>query len=533
MSTTTTADSAAPGAAPSEPKLRRAVGVWGSFAWGYADVGADVYVAVGLVAAYAQGALPLAFLAAGLLYVIVGFAYTELASAYPVAGGSQYYAMRGLGDFWGFFSGWALLLDFTIDISLFGLSTAGYLNYFLRGPWPWVNNPIPLAGETLVLISVLVYLNIRGIREASWINEVFAAIDMVLETTLLLYGFALAFDPVLLHTQMTTQLPTAHNLFYGISVAIVSYIGLESISQVAQETIRPATVIPRTSVTLILTVLVYALGFSLLGIGTIGWQGLKAASLDPIAAIAEHLPLIGPFMAPITAALAATLIFASTNTGILGSSRITWSMSHFDLLPRWFHEVHPRFNTPMRTILVFSGLAVLQLIAATIVALLQPAVAGEANPALDTLANMYAFGALSGYILVMIGLVRLRLIDPQTPRPWKVPLNLRLRRHGHTVELPLLVILGILGNFAILLTVVATHAIGRIAGPVWVLIGIYIYHRHRKQSGLPVWGSKKRDWVTEQMRVLEEAEEWEALRTYRAALARHEVEERHHVEDAR
>jgi APA family basic amino acid/polyamine antiporter len=529
----TLTEKSAPASPGAEPKLRRAVGIWGSFAWGYADVGADVYVAVGLVAAYAQGALPLAFLVAGLLYVVVGFSYTELAAAYPVAGGSQYYAMRGLGDFWGFFSGWALLLDFTIDISLFALSTAGYLNYFLHGPLPWINNPIPLAVEGLILIAILVVFNIRGIREASWINEVFAGVDMLLETTLLLYGFALAFDPTLLHTQITTQLPSAHNLLYGVSVAIVSYIGLESISQVAQETIRPATVIPRTSVTLILTVLVYALGFSLLGIGTIGWQGLRAASLDPIAAIAEHLPLIGPYMAPITAALAATLIFASTNTGILGSSRITWSMSHFELLPRWFHEVHERFRTPVRTILVFSGLACLQLIAATVVALLQPQSAGQANPALDTLANMYAFGALSGYILVMIGLVRLRLFDPHTPRPWKVPLNLKVRRGGQIVELPLLVMLGILGNFAILLTVVATHAIGRIAGPVWVIIGILIYHNYRKRAGLPVWGSKPRDWVGEQMRVLEEAEEWEALRNYRAALAKHEVEARHFIEEPR
>src|SRR5579875_3792380 len=112
-----------------KPGLRRAVGIWGSFAWGYADVGADVYVAVGLVAGYAQGMLPVAFLAAGLIYVIVGMAYTELSSAYPVAGGSQYYAMRGLGDFWGFVAGWALLLDFTIDVSLFAISTAGYLDY--------------------------------------------------------------------------------------------------------------------------------------------------------------------------------------------------------------------------------------------------------------------------------------------------------------------------------------------------------------------------------------------------------------------
>ncbi|HUX88561.1 MAG TPA: hypothetical protein VMW65_16280, partial [Chloroflexota bacterium] len=73
--------------------LRRAVGPWGSFTWGYADVGADVYVALGLVMAAAQGGTNVAFLFAGLIYVCVGLAYTELAAAYPFAGGGQFYVL--------------------------------------------------------------------------------------------------------------------------------------------------------------------------------------------------------------------------------------------------------------------------------------------------------------------------------------------------------------------------------------------------------------------------------------------------------
>jgi APA family basic amino acid/polyamine antiporter len=522
-----------PAAGNGEPHLRRAVGIWGSFAWGYADVGADVYVAVGLVAAYAQGALPVAFLAAGLVYVIVGFAYTELAAAYPVAGGSQYYTMRGLGDFWGFVSGWALLLDFTIDVSLFSLGTAGYLNFFLKSSLPWINEPVPLAVESIVLISFLVWLNIRGVREASWLNEVFSAIDLARETLILVLGFALAFDPAFFARQVVHEFPSVHNLLYGTSIAIVSYIGLESISQVAQETVKPATVIPRTSVALILTVLVYALGFSFLGLGTIGWQGLAKASLDPIVAIAEKLPLVGAWIAPLTAMLAATLIYASTNTGILGSSRITWSMSHFDLLPRWFHEVHPRYRTPVRTILVFSGIAVLQVVAATGAALYELAhgAAARANVAQDVLANMYAFGALSGYVLVLISLVRLRLVDPFTPRPWKVPLNLRWHRGRHVVEVPVLVLLGIGGNLAILGMVVATHPLGRVTGPLWILLGIAIFYSFRRRSGLSPWRTVPRNWEEEQIRVLTEAEEWESLRQFKAAVARRKAEEAHLVED--
>ena len=83
-------------------ELRRDVTVWGSYTWGYADVGADIYAALGLVIGAAMGAAPLAFALAGLVYIMIGLAYTELASTYPVAGGGQYFTLRGLGDLWGF-----------------------------------------------------------------------------------------------------------------------------------------------------------------------------------------------------------------------------------------------------------------------------------------------------------------------------------------------------------------------------------------------------------------------------------------------
>jgi APA family basic amino acid/polyamine antiporter len=65
--------------------LRRDVTVWGSYTWGYADVGADIYAALGLVIAASQGLAPAAFALAGLIYIMIGFGYTELASTYPVA----------------------------------------------------------------------------------------------------------------------------------------------------------------------------------------------------------------------------------------------------------------------------------------------------------------------------------------------------------------------------------------------------------------------------------------------------------------
>ena len=94
-----------------EQALKRDVGWYGSFSMGYADVGADVYIALGLVALYAGGRAPLAFLVAAITYVATALAYAELATAYPYAGGAQVYSMKALNDFAGFIAGWAVMLD--------------------------------------------------------------------------------------------------------------------------------------------------------------------------------------------------------------------------------------------------------------------------------------------------------------------------------------------------------------------------------------------------------------------------------------
>src|SRR5512143_1113110 len=287
--------------APRPTELRRDITVWGSYMWGYADVGADIYVALGLVIGAAQGGAPLAFALAGLVYIMIGFAFTELASSYPVAGGGHYYSLRGLGDFWGFTAGAALLLDYTIDIGLFAVASTGYVNFFLPflglhienfvytlGPFKDVN--VLWLAETVVMIVFLRWLNIRGIVESSIVNEVVGAMDLFMEMSIVIFGFVLAWKPDLLLQQWLYEFPDPSKFMYGFSLAIISFVGLESISQAAQETIRPATIIPRTSIALIFTVFILAMGFSVVGLGILPWQDFKAHESDPIAYLALHIP---------------------------------------------------------------------------------------------------------------------------------------------------------------------------------------------------------------------------------------------------
>jgi APA family basic amino acid/polyamine antiporter len=499
---------------PEKIELRRDVTVWGSFMWGYADVGADVYVALGLVMAAAQGATNLAFALAGLVYIMIGLAYTELASAYPVAGGGHYFTLRGLGDFWGFVAGSALLLDYTIDIALFAYASTGYINFFFPaikhitisiGPFTQVN-PV-WALETLAVIGFLVWINIRGIRESSLLNEILGAVDIITESSIVIMGFLFAWKPELLIFQWKTQFPTLNNFMYGSSLAIISYVGLESISQAAQETRRPATIIPRTSLSLIFSVFIFATAFSTLSLGVLPWQTIAAAESNPMAVLARAIPYIGFIAGPFAAVLGATILLISSNSGVMSASRVTFSMSQLKLISPWFDKIHTKYQTPVRTIVFFSLMGALE----ALLSALTPRV-------LDTLGNMYAFGASLGYLLVFVALIKLRFKDPFTPRPYTMPLNITIKRNGIKTKVPILGFVGLLGVGSILFVVILTHSIGRIAGPVWVLACLGYYFYYRRSQGLPLFGSIKHDWEKEQIEVLTGAEEFELVEKYKQTL---------------
>jgi APA family basic amino acid/polyamine antiporter len=233
-----------------------------------------------------------------------------------------------------------------------------------------------------------------------------------------------------------------------------------------------------------------------------------------VALVAAHIPLIGAVAAPLTALIGGVIVFISANSGVVSVSRLTYSMSQFQLLPAWLNQVHPRFRTPVRTIVIFSGVAIVQ----TLFAFSFPGKPGS-NAAIDILADLYAFGATFGYLLVFVSLFALRFKDPYTPRPYRMPLNLALQVGRERVWFPVLGALGFLGVLFFLVMVLATHAYARIAGPVWVALAVALYLLYRHRRRLPLLSPLRRDWEGVTREVLAEAEEFESLEEYEAALA--------------
>jgi APA family basic amino acid/polyamine antiporter len=364
-------------------------------------------------------------------------------------------------------------------------------------------------------------LNVRGIKVSTDFNEVIGTIAIVAQAIIVLAGFLLVWRPDIVANQMLFNRPTLSQFAFGSSLAIIAFVGLETISQVAQETRRPATIIPRTSIGLVISVLLFAMAFSILAIGMLDLNTNRPLDFhghegDPVALIAANIPFIGVVAAPLTAVIGFLIVFISANSGVVSSSRLSYSMAQFDLLPAWFSKVNKRYATPVRAVMVFGGIALIQ----TIFAFFTPGEPGK-SAAIDVLADLYAFGATTGYLLVFISLLVLRFKDPFTPRPYKMPINIRVTYKGNQVWFPVLGVLGLLGVLFFLIMVLLTHHYARIVGPIWVAAAIVLFVLYRRKRGLPPFKTLPRDWETATKRVLLEAEEFQSLEEYEAALSEH------------
>jgi APA family basic amino acid/polyamine antiporter len=289
-------------------------------------------------------------------------------------------------------------------------------------------------------------------------------------------------------------------------------------------------------VALILTILIFALAYSNLALGMHTWHALPLDAHGhaqmlwqylgndqnngrAVALLAAQVPYFGALAALYVPILGSILLLISANSGVFGSSRIAYAMSKGTLLPSTFQRVHPKFRTPVVSLVAFSGIALLELVFAAIPSLDHNAAAiyarlfnGESG--LDFLADLYAFGAATSYSFVFIALIALRLYDPLSPRKFKMPFNIPVTVRGERAEFPIVAVIGFIGIFAILLFTLKTHIIGRIAGPAWLILGIIIYFIYRARHDLPLFRSKPREWRKEQVEILRNAGELELMDEY-------------------
>ncbi|MGH3993588.1 MAG: amino acid permease, partial [Pseudonocardiaceae bacterium] len=169
--------------------------------------------------------------------------------------------------------------------------------------------------------------------------------------------------------------------------------------------------------------------------------------------------------------LAATILFIATNAGMIGVSRLTYSMGQYRQLPERLRALHPRFRTPYVAIVVFGLVACLTILP------------GQA----EFLGTIYAFGAMLSFTIAHLAVIALRVKRPDAERPWRGPGTLRLRGQ----ELPLFAVLGGLGTGIAFIVVTILNLETLVAGSIWLAIGLTLYVVYRRRHGLSLTETHK------------------------------------------
>jgi APA family basic amino acid/polyamine antiporter len=453
--------------------LRRSVGVPGLFATAYGNVGSSIYYALGLVAAHALGLTPLVFIFAGGLFALTAKTYAEGASMFPEAGGSSSFARHAFNEIVSFLAGWGLSLDYIITVAISAFFVPHYLAAFVpalgHGPWD-------VFGGAAVVVG-LALLNIRGIGESTKLNVFLALTDLVTQVALVILGAVLVLHPGQLVSQVDLGVaPSYKELIFALSISMIAYTGIETVSNMAEEARDPGEDVPKTVNLVLVAVLGIFAGISIVSISALpvvhhgshySTQLGTTYKDDPVLGIVSALHLHGALLTGARyyiGALAATILLIATNAGMIGISRLSWSLAEHRQLPEIFSRLHPRYRTPWFTIVFFSLCAIV---------LLAP---GKT----DFLGNLYSFGAMLSFTIAHISIVALRIREPDRYRPYRAPWNFNWR--GKPV--PLTAILGALGTGAAFVSVVILHTEARIVGTGWMIVGIAGYFLYRRHLGL-------------------------------------------------
>ena len=466
--------------------LERVLGVNALFSTAYGNVGSSIYYALGLVASFALGLTPLVFIITGFIFYLTAATYAEATAMYPEAGGSSSFARRAFNEFWSFFAAWGQMLNYTITIAISAFFVPHYIGGLFWEPLRHSPGDI-IAGIAIVIVLSLV--NVVGVKEAAGLNIFLALVDFATQLLLVLVGIFLVLSPETLVDNVSLGVaPTWKDFFLAIPIGMIAYTGIETISNMAEEAKDVGKTIPAAIKRVVIAVFaIYALlpavalsalpvtrepdGDYVTKLGLPEDKGGFAG--DPILGVVKQLDL-GLFQAAgeiYVGLLAATILVIATNAGIIGVSRLVYSMGLHRQVPDGLRQLHPKFRTPWIGILLFGVIACLAIIP------------GKA----EFLGNMYAFGAMLSFTIAHVAVVRLRLTKPEVERPYRGPGNIRIAGRS----LPLFAVLGGLGTGIAFITVTGLHLDVAAAGVGWLALGMVVYAVYRRRQGLDLTSTVK------------------------------------------
>jgi APA family basic amino acid/polyamine antiporter len=338
----------------SKTSLIRALSLSALIIYGLGDIlGAGIYALIGKIAGYADAWTWLSFAIAMSIVSLTGLSYSELGSRFPRSGGVSVYIQEAFSH-----KGLSIIVGvLLLGATLFSMST---LSRAFAGFMKTVGFNFPNWVSILLFFTILLLINLRGIKQSSMANIVSTSVELSGLFIVLICGFLYLIKP---HVQpivtSANNMPSLANLFRGAALAFFAFTGFEDLANVAEEIKQPEKNLPRA--------LLSSLGIAGLLYLSVSWM---ATAIIPGSQLSQsHSPLQDVInqAAPSLPSYFFTIIamFAVFNTTLLNyitASRLLYGMSEARLLPRFLQAIHKKYHTPyIAIIIVFPVLLALAL----------------------------------------------------------------------------------------------------------------------------------------------------------------------------
>lgn len=403
-------------------------------------IGAGIFSSIGTAAAgqilpdgtvvrYGAGpGLILSFVLLGAVCALAALCYAELSAMIPQAGSAYAYSYATLGELVAWTIGWDLILEYAVGNVAVAIAWSGYFNSLLTGmgidlpAWTvhgyrevmlssdpalraLIDTAPHVAGMPLLLnipaftiVALITGLLVLGVKESTRVNNILVIVKLLVLAIFVIVGAQ--------HINTENYKPFAPNGFRGIwqgaAIVFFAYIGFDAISTAAEETKDPQRNMPRGILLglLICTVIYVIVGA--VATGLVPYRELLAN--DPLSAAFTKAGLVRwswiISLGAVVSTTAVLLVFQ------YGQPRIFMAMGRDGLLPPFAARIHPRFRTP-HVMTIVTGLVVASW-----------ALIGDAGETYD-LTNI---GTLFAFVLVCLGVLILRVREPNRPRPFRIPL---------------------------------------------------------------------------------------------------------------
>lgn len=397
------------------PHLQRTLGPWMLWGLGVGYVISGEYFGWNLgLPVGGTGGLLVAFVLVTVMYVAFVLSYAELACAIPRAGGGFVYALRGLGKFGGFLTGIAQLIEFVFAPPAIAMALGAYA----ATNWP------QLDAQFIAVMAMTIFtaLNLWGVKQTA----VFELIITILAVGELLLFLGITAPHVQFENLTRNAWPAGWwGIIPALPFAVWFYLAIEGVANAAEEAKRPQRDVLLGFGSALVTLVILATGVLLCAVGVGGWERVVWAPTDLAVVDGQLTPSPNALLLdkPLPLALGQVLsqnhplfqlligvgglgLICSLNGILFAAGRSVFEMGRAGYLPPILARIHSRTHAPWVALIVNWAIGCLSIYLLN---------TGE-------LITISAMAAVLLYFLSMESLVRLRRLEPELLRPYRVPL---------------------------------------------------------------------------------------------------------------